>query len=128
MEFRNTAWRGGLSPAQVLYGHPTKTLVPVRRKNFDSKWSITRQAHGKCYENKVKANEYHNEESHPLSHLSKGYEVVNQDTIRKKWIKIGTIIIVGKFSKYFIKTSSGQSMWRNRKHPRLVNDELMFLI
>ena len=43
MEYRNTPRSGGLSPAQIVSGHPTRTLVPAHYKAFDPKWSSSRE-------------------------------------------------------------------------------------
>ena len=116
MEFRNTPRSGGLSPAQIVFGHPTRTLVPAHSKAFDPKWSITRQNYdNKYYQDKLKAKKYYDRSSTSLKELKMGSEVLVQDASSKKWDKIGKIISIGKFRDYLIKTPSGQIMWRNRK-------------
>ena len=38
LEFRNTPRAGGLSPAQVLFGHPIRSIIPTHRTAFADTW------------------------------------------------------------------------------------------
>ena len=40
-EYRNTPREGGLSPAQILFGHPLRSAVPAHRVAFSDKWQKT---------------------------------------------------------------------------------------
>ena len=37
LEYRNNHRAGGLSPAQILFGHPLRSVVPAHRHSFASK-------------------------------------------------------------------------------------------
>ncbi len=41
LEYRNTPREGGLSPAQILFGHPLRSAVPAHRAAFSDKWQRT---------------------------------------------------------------------------------------
>ena len=41
LEYRNTPREGGLSPAQILFGHPLRSAVPAHRAAFSDKWQKT---------------------------------------------------------------------------------------
>ena len=41
LEYRNTPRAGGLSPAQILFGHPLLSAVPAHRAAFSDKWQKT---------------------------------------------------------------------------------------
>ena len=38
LELRNTPTPAGLSPAQILYGHPLRTCVPAHPTSFTDEW------------------------------------------------------------------------------------------
>ena len=39
--FRNTPRSGGASPAQRLFGHPVRDLLPAHRRSFAAEWQQT---------------------------------------------------------------------------------------
>ena len=38
LELRNTPREDGLSPAQILLGHPMRSRVPTHSSRFDNRW------------------------------------------------------------------------------------------
>ena len=38
LEWWNTLRQAGLSSAQIVFGHPLRSLVPAHQKSFDIKW------------------------------------------------------------------------------------------
>ena len=38
LELRNTPREDGLSPAEVLYGHPMRSRIPTHSSKFDDRW------------------------------------------------------------------------------------------
>ena len=38
LEWRNTPNQSGRSPAEIVYGHPLRTLIPIHRSSFQRKW------------------------------------------------------------------------------------------
>ena len=38
LEWRNTPRQDGLSPAEILLGHPMRTRVPTHSSRFDCRW------------------------------------------------------------------------------------------
>ena len=41
LEYRNTPREGGLSPVQILFGHPFRSAVPAHRAAFSDNWQKT---------------------------------------------------------------------------------------
>lgn len=119
LEFRNTPKEGGLSPAQIIFGHPLRSYIPAHHRSFDKKWQLMRKDYDKkCAEIKKKSCANYNLKAKPLINLKIGQGVWIQDGITKKWNKFGTIIGKGKFRDYLVKLPSGKTFWRNRRYLR----------
>lgn len=119
LEFRNTPRRGGLSPAQIIFGQPLRSYIPAHHRSFDKKWQIMRQEYDiKCADIQKKSCKNYNVKAKLLQNLKIGQGVWIQDVILKEWNKFGTIIGKGKFRDYLIKLPSGRTFWRNRKYLR----------
>ena len=42
LEWRNTPREGGLSPAQIVFGHPLRSFIPAHHSSFDKKFQTSR--------------------------------------------------------------------------------------
>ena len=91
-----------------------KTLVPIHQSNFAIRWD---QLNNEVDQNKSKMTDkpehYYNKKSHELKPLKVKTDVVVQNRCNNQWKNHGTILAVGKYREYVIKSSSEQSFWRN---------------
>lgn len=116
LEFRNTPRSNGLSPAQILYGCPLRSLVPAHRNSFKFEWQnsfANAEEQSELIHNKIK--EHFDKNTTTLSKLTIGMSVIIQDTKSKRWNRNGIIVAIGRFRDYFIKLASGRVLWRNRR-------------
>ncbi|QQP52230.1 Uncharacterized protein FKW44_004319, partial [Caligus rogercresseyi] len=118
LELRNTPRVDGCSPAQTLFGRPLRSQVPCHWRSFTPKWQPkSEDAYMKRLENAAKAKMYYDRSTRIRKHLSVGDKVLVQDTSRKRWNKVATIVESG-FRRYRIKLPSGRTLWRNMKFLR----------
>ncbi|XP_045108661.1 uncharacterized protein K02A2.6-like [Portunus trituberculatus] len=127
LELRNTPREDGRSPAQVLFGHPMKSALPVHHRSFAPEWQ---QAALKC---DIKADHlrsyskiYHDKTSKPLSQLQIGALVDVWDHATNRWGLLGIITGVGSRRDYLVKMGSGRTLWRNRRFLRSHQNEGVF--
>ena len=117
LELRNTPKSDGLSPAQVLFGHPIRSLVPVEPSMYKEKW-IKADQNPKKEEKKRKTELWYNRKAKPLVELSIGNKVLVQDHTTGRWATMGTVIAVGENRQYLIRKQNGSTIWRNRRFIR----------
>ena len=119
LEYRNTPREGGLSPAQILFGHPLRSAVPALRAAFSDKWQKTANEYD-ARRSRVHAQheERYNTQSRSLQPLHIGAEVRVQHPTTKKWDHVGVIIGIGQNRDYHVKLPSGRVYWRNRRFLR----------
>ena len=119
LELRNTPRENGQSPAEVLFGHPLRTMVPMHYSAFASRW---RQAADECDERAharhEAARERYDAASRPLPSLQIGSHVSVQDHETGFWDRSGIVVAVGRFRTYLVKFASGRLLWRNRRYLR----------
>lgn len=73
LEYRNTPRAGGLSPAQILFGHPLRSAVPAHRQSFASKWqNVADKQDAGCGQTHARGEERYNRQSRPLPQLRSG--------------------------------------------------------
>ena len=120
LEFRNTPSESGLSPAQILFGHPLRSHVPAHRDKFSKEWKDKADAIDKEKSNTLqeRGKEYYNRNAHAHSPLVFGQTIRIQDHVSKRWDKIGTITGVGGHRDYLITLPSGRILRRNRRFLR----------
>ena len=97
LEYRNTPREGGLSPAQILFGHPLRSAVPAHRAAFSDKWRKTANEYD-ARRSRVHAQheERYSTQSRSLQPLHIGAEVGVQHPTTKKWDRVGVIIGIGQ--------------------------------
>ena len=120
LQYRNTpSRRDGRSPAQKLYGHPTQDTLPAHRRSFSQEWQqkmeeVERQTNA----TQESITTYYNTHAYPLTEIEIGSNVAIQNPHTKLWDIYGTIIDVTPNRRYYIKTSSGRVLVRNRRFLR----------
>ena len=119
LELRNTSGANGFSPAEVVFGRQLRSLVPAHRSSFQPKWTAAMEARNRQAIVDADAKERYDQHAYPLRPLKLGDLVRVQDSISKRWERLGTIVGVGKFRDYRVKSASGAVMWRNRRFIRL---------
>ena len=119
LEFRNTPKAHGLSPAQILFGHPLRSPVPAHHTTFAKSWrDMMHACEQVAAKGKQKIEEQYNSHARALPPLKPGTSVRIQYPISKLWETCGTIISVGKSRDYHVKLASGRVYWRNRRYIR----------
>ena len=119
LEIRNTPRSDGRSPAQVLYGHPVRSAVPVHYRAFDQAWQkAAEDCDRRGEEMKEAAREAYDESARPLRPLRVGAYVSLQDPATGLWDRTGQVVGIGSHRSYLIKMPSGRILWRNRRHIR----------
>ena len=118
LELRNTPGGTGLSPAQVVFGHPLRSLVPARRSSFQPRWTLAMEARDRQAALETGSKAYYDQHAHPLRPLTMGESVRVQNAGTKLWDRVGIVIGIGRHRDYRVKTSSGAVMWRNRRFIR----------
>ena len=119
IEWVNTPKAHGLSPAEILYGAPLRSIVPAKLKYFKEDWQNKFDKWDAALSDlQVAAETEYNKRAKHLNPLKIGQHVRIQDHITKKWLRSGLIIGVGRNRDYHIKLPSGRVCWRNRRFIR----------
>jgi len=119
LEWRNTPRSDGRSPAQFLFGHNLRSLVPTHRSSFAPEWqSASNLCDQKAAADSSKITTDYNEHARDLPPLTIGTTVRVQDHVSKLWDKVGIIVSVGRHRDYRVKFPSGGVLWRNRRFLR----------
>ena len=119
LEWRNTPREGGLSPAQIVFGHPLRSFIPAHHSSFDKKFQTSRSQFDRNrsqIRNKAKKN--YDLSSKPLPKLEIEDHVWIQNPLTKKWDTKGIVTKIGRNRDYLIETPSGKMYWRNRRFIR----------
>ena len=119
LELRNAPRVDGQSPAQALFGHPIRSILPVHKRAYEEEWQRSKvQTKGKREEARKYAELKYNLAAKPLPEFKVGCYVNVQDYRTGRWTINGMIIEVGQNRQYLIKKKDGRSIWRNRKFIR----------
>ena len=118
LELRNTPDATGFSPAQIVFGHQLRSIVPAHRSSFQPHWTKAMEARDRQAAIDAIAKGYYDEHSRTLRPLKLGELVRVQDDKTKLWGRVGTIVSIGCRRDYHVKTESGSVMWRNRRFIR----------
>ena len=119
LELRNTPRADGRSPAQILYGHPLRSAVPVHHRAFAQHWQEaaddcdTRAA--KLLERSVERYDASATCHRPLRIRQR---VLIQNPTSHLWDRTGTVTGVGSRRDYLVRLPSGRIFWRNRRFLR----------
>ncbi|XP_043212315.1 uncharacterized protein K02A2.6-like [Amphibalanus amphitrite] len=119
LKLRNTPREDGRSPAEVLFGHPLRTMVPMHHSAFACKWQ---QAADECdkraHTRREAARERYDAAARPLPSLKIGSNVAIQNNESGLWDRSGVIVAIGRYRAYLVKLASGRTLWRNRRFLR----------
>jgi hypothetical protein len=118
LEFRNTPHECGLSPAQIVFGHQLRSIIPAHRSSYAQHWKAAAAARERQAEAQAASKLRYDSHTRPLSPLSIGQMVRIQDPSSKLWSHVGVIVAVGCYRSYRIKFASGSVLWRNRRFLR----------
>ena len=119
LQHRNTPGPSGRSPAEVLYGHPVRDLLPAHRRNFAAEWQIAAdQTETAAAQRQERIEQLYNARAADLPALTVGTHVAVQNQETGRWDRYGTIVEVGQHRRYFIRMQSGRVLSRNRRHIR----------
>jgi len=118
LELRNTPDATGFSPAQIVFGHQLRSIVPAHRSSFQPRWTNAMEARDRQAAIDAIAKGYYDEHSRTLRPLKLGELVRVQDDKTKLWDRVGTVVSIGHRRDYRVKTESGSVMWRNRRFIR----------
>ena len=117
LEYRNTPRKTGYSPAEILFGHHLRSIVPAHRNTFKTKWKdITENLDKNWKLSKEREELYYNRKAKEIRKVMPNEEVFLQEPVTKLWTIKGRIVGIGKHRKYLIKTTTGSLFWRNRIH------------
>jgi len=118
LEFRNTPGESGLSPAEIVFGHPLRSVVPAHHSTYALQWRNAMDQRDKqaAADELIKAR--YDETSRSLSALPIGTRVRMQNDRSKLWDRVGVIVSIGQHRSYRIKLESGSVLWRNRRFIR----------
>lgn len=119
LELRNSPREDGQSPAQVVFGHPIRSVVPVHRRAYEAEWQKSKvQCEEKRGEIRRRTEDRYNLASKSLPEFEVGSHVNVQDYHTGRWQTTGTIVEVGKNRQYLVKKNTGALIWRNRRFIR----------
>jgi len=119
LEWRNTPRNHGLSPAQMVFGRPIRTQLPVHPHALRQCSPDEEQAAAEAAaDQREKAARRYDDHAKPLPPLESGTAVRIQDPTTKLWDRAGTIVYVGRHRKYRVKQLNGRLLWRNRRFIR----------
>merc|ERR1712016_111414 len=99
MEWRNTPKAHGKSPAELVYGCQTRSIVPSLHINLCPPWKSNIERRIK--ELQDKSEEYYNIGAKDLSELSVGDKVRVQDHKSRRWVEHGVIARKGHHRDYY---------------------------
>jgi hypothetical protein len=118
LEFRNTLRENGLYPAEMVFGHQLRSIVPAHRSSFATQWQKVMEATDRQAELDAVIKFRYDENAWPFVPLSVGTAVRVRDPKSKLWDKVGVIVAIGRYRSYRIKFASGSVLWRNRRFIR----------
>ena len=119
LELRNTPGEHGRSPAQILFGHPLRSSVPVHRRAFAAAWQAAAE---RCERSRARAaenvRERYDSTAKTLPVVRIGTTVDVQDSRTGQWDRTGVVVGVGDHRDYLVKMPGGRVLWRNRRFLR----------
>ena len=90
--YYNTPRYNGLSPAEMLFGHPIRDLVPAHRNAFEPAWQRLADHLEKTQAAQEKIIARYNASAEDLLPLRIGGKVVLQDPVTKRWERCGDVV------------------------------------
>ena len=101
LEYRNSPEETGISPSQVLFGHPLRSAcVPAHLSSFQRKWRDIMEKYNRNHLINERNKHYYNGHVKDLKSLKIHTAVIIQNSITGKWDRTGIIVGVGKRRDY----------------------------
>jgi hypothetical protein len=107
LQFRNMPHESGLSPAQIVFGHQLRSILPAHRSSYASQWKEAIAAREIQAAADATVRFRYDARTRPLHPLSIGASVRVQDPDTKLWDRVGVIVAIGRYRSYRIKFASG---------------------
>ena len=105
-----------LSPAQKLFSHPIQDTLPAHRCSFALEWQKgTQEAEQQVTETLEQSKTFYNIHAHSLPDICIGSPVALQGQQTKLWDVYGTVVAIGPYLWYYVKTHSGHVLVCNRR-------------
>ena len=121
LEWLNTPKAAGLSPAEILYGHSLRSIIPTKMCSYKQIWKEKFDKwDSNVVDSKRKEKDRYDFGAKPLNQLQIGQKVRIQDPNSKKWDRVGHIVGIGRNRDYHVKLPCGRVYWRNRRFMRPV--------
>lgn len=118
LEWRNTPKFDGLSPAEIVLGHPIRSNTPANRaifahhSKFAEKWRDIMDCRDRAqYEQMERVEEHAN----PIPPIPTNTAVRVQNPMSKRWDRCGIVISIGYRRDYRVKMQSGRVYWLKRR-------------
>lgn len=118
IEFRNLPRECGLSPAEMVFGRPQRSIIPAHKSLFADNWKTTMAAKDRQATLNDAAKERYDESARSLAPIPIGATVRVQNPTSKLWDGVGVIVGIGRYRSYRVKFPSGNVLWRNRRFLR----------
>ena len=128
LELRNTPGPSNVSPAQLLFGHPLRSLVPALPESLNPQQDQLIDQHNcQSTHHQEEVTKRYNTSAKPLSSLAVGMEEFIHNARSKEWDISGTIVGIGKHRTFRVRLPNSHIYWRNWRYlrPQLeeVNDD-----
>ena len=104
----------GRSPAEQLFGHTLRSMLPVKMAYFKPCWQELAFRQDKEARRQASKLQY-DKTAHTLRPLTTGIQVRLQDPASKKWLDTGVIVDKIRPCNYIIKLKSGKTKIRNQR-------------
>ncbi|KAI9551307.1 hypothetical protein GHT06_002507 [Daphnia sinensis] len=118
LEFRNTPRENGKSPAEMVFGHPLRSIIPAHRTAYATHWRSAMEGRDRQTAIDAEVKFRYDEHARPLAPLPLGTHVRVREPKTKLWDKVGVVVSIGRYRSYRIKFASGSVLWRNRRFLR----------
>ncbi len=118
LEFRNTPRENGKSEAEMVFGHPLRSIIPAHRTAYAAHWQSAMEGNDRQTALDAEVKFRYDEHAQPLAPLPLGAHVRVRDPTSKLWDKVGVEVSIGRYRSYRIKFASGSVLRRNRSFLR----------
>ncbi|KZS09694.1 uncharacterized protein K02A2.6-like [Daphnia magna] len=118
LEFRNNPRENDKSPAEIIFRHPLRSIIPAHRTAYATRWQSAMEGRHRQTAIDVEVKFRYDEHARPLAPLSLGSHGRVRDPTSKLWYKVSVVVGIGRYRSYRIKFASGSVLWRNRRFLR----------
>ena len=107
--------RGGLSPAQMLYGYHIQDTLPIHQQAYSSEWQHSREeTEWHTQQSQEAAAAKYNSTASSLPDITVGTHVAVQNTRTRSWDTYGLVKFIDHHRKYLAHTARGTMLIWNR--------------